>query len=75
MLTARCTTEGANQLAEIVVTTTANGAAVDGAAGDASLNFGESARFVGAQAAPGTPAFDQEASAAAIPPDGTEFLG
>jgi hypothetical protein len=30
---------------------------------------------VGAQALPGVPAFDQEASAAAIAPDGTEFLG
>ena len=75
VLTARCTTEGANQLAEIVVSTTVNGAAADGAAGDVSLNVGESARFVGAQAAPGTRAIDQEASAAAISPDGTEFLG
>ena len=75
VLTARCTTEGANQLAEIVVTTTTNGAAVDGAQNDASLNVGETARFAGVQAAPGTPAFDQEASAAAIAPDGTELLG
>lgn len=75
VLTARCTTSGGNQLAEIVVTTTANGAAADGAVGDASLNVGETARFVGSQAAPGVPSFDQEASAAAIAPDGTEFLG
>ncbi len=75
VLTARCTTSGPNQLAEIVVQTLANGAAADGAVGNPSLNVGETARFVGAQAAPGTPAFDQEASAAAISPDGTELLG
>lgn len=75
VLTARCTTDGPNQLAEIVVTTLANGAAVDGAQGDPSLNVGERARFVGAQGLPGVAAFDQEASAAAIAPDGTEFLG
>lgn len=75
VLTARCVVGGGNQLAEIVVSTTANGAAVDGAAGDPSLNVGETARFVGAQGPAGTPTFDQEASAAAIAPDGTEFLG
>lgn len=75
VLTARCTTSGPNQLAEMRVTSTAAGAAADGAQGDASLGAGESARFVGAQAPPGVPAFDQEPSAAAIAPDGTEFLG
>lgn len=74
-VTARCTTSGPNQLAEIVVTTAANGAAVDGAQGDAALNVGETARLVGAQAPPGTPAFDQESSAAAIGADGTELFG
>ncbi len=75
VLTARCVASGGNQLAEIVVSTTANGAAADGAVGDPTLNVGETARFVGAQGPAGTPAFDQEASAAAIAPDGTEFLG
>lgn len=75
VLTARCTANGGNQLAEIVVSTTANEAAVDGAVGDAQLEVGETARFVGVQAPLGTPAFDQEASAAAIAPDGTELLG
>lgn len=74
-LTARCRTAGANQVAEIVVQTTQSGAAVDGAEKDTSLSVGETAQLAAASAPMGTPAFDQEASGAAIAPDGTEILG
>jgi hypothetical protein len=62
-------------VAEIVVQTTQSGAAVDGAQKDTSLSVGETAQLAAASAPSGTPAFDQEASGAAIAPDGTEILG
>jgi hypothetical protein len=75
VLTARCRTEGPNQVAEIVVQTTQAGAAVDGAEKDTNLTVGETAQLAAASGVTGTPAFDQEASGAAIAPGGTEILG
>jgi hypothetical protein len=74
-LTARCRTEGPNQIAEIVVQTNQNDAAIDGATKDTDFDVGETVALVAAQAATGTPAFDQEAAGSAIAPDGTEILG
>jgi hypothetical protein len=74
-LTARCRSEGADQIAEIVLQTNQNGAAAEGAQKDTVLNVGETLPLVAAQAPAGTPAFDQEAAGAAIAPDGTEILG
>jgi hypothetical protein len=74
-LTANCRTDGANQVAEIVIGTSANDAAVDGAQKDTDLDVGQSAQLVAASAATGTPAFDQESAGAAIATDGTELLG
>jgi len=74
-LTARCRTDGADQIAEIVVQTNQNNAAIDGATKDTSFNIGETVALVAAQAPTGTPAFDQEAAGAAIAPDSTEILG
>jgi hypothetical protein len=75
VLTARCRTAGANQVAEVIVQTSTNGAAVDGAQKDTSFNVGETAQLAASSAATGTPAFDQESSGAAIAADGTEILG
>lgn len=74
-LTARCRTEGADQIAEIVVQTNQNGSAVDGAEKQAAFDIGETVPLVRAQAATGTPAFDQEDAGVVIAPDGTEILG
>jgi len=74
-LTARCRTEGADQIAEIVVQTNQSNAAVEGATKDTVFNIGETVAMVAAQAPTGTPAFDQEAAGTAIAPDGTEILG
>jgi hypothetical protein len=74
-LTARCRTDVADQIAEIVVQTNQNNAAIDGATKDTSFNIGETVALVAAQAPTGTPAFDQEAAGAAIAPDNTEILG
>jgi len=74
-LTANCRTDGPNQVAEIVIQTSANDAAVDGAEKQTDFDVGESAQMVAASAATGTPAFDQEAAGAAIATDGTELLG
>ena len=75
VLTARCRTEGANQIAEIVITTNQSNSAVDGAVKDTDFDVGETAQLVGASGPTGTPRFDQEGSGAAIAPDGTEILG
>jgi hypothetical protein len=75
LLTARCRTEGVNQVAEVVVQATQNNAAVDGAQKDSSLNVGETAQLAASSAVAGTPGFDQESSGAVIAPDGTEILG
>ncbi|HEY1277614.1 MAG TPA: hypothetical protein VGF25_22095 [Thermoleophilaceae bacterium] len=75
VLTARCRTEGADQVAEIVVQTNQNNSAVDGATKDTDFDIGETVALVAARAATGTPAFDQETAGAAIAPDGTEILG
>lgn len=74
-LTARCRTEGADQIGEIVVQTNQSNSAVEGATKDTAFNIGETVALVAAQAPTGTPAFDQEAAGAAIAPDGTEILG
>jgi hypothetical protein len=74
-LTARCRTEAGNQIAEIVIQTNANDAAVDGAQKDSDLDVGETPQLVAATAPTGTPAFDQESAGAAIATDGTELLG
>jgi hypothetical protein len=74
-LTARCRTDGADQIAEIVIQTNQNNAAVDGATKDTAFNIGETVALVAAQAPTGTPAFDQEAAGAAIAPDNTEIVG
>jgi hypothetical protein len=74
-LTANCRTDGANQVAEIVITSSTNDAAVDAAQKDTDLDVGQSAQMVGASAPTGTPAFDQESSGAAVATDGTELLG
>jgi hypothetical protein len=74
-LTARCRTEGANQIAEIVVQTNQNDSAIDGATKDTDFDIGDIVALVAAQAPTGTPAFDQEAAGAVITPDGTEILG
>jgi hypothetical protein len=74
-LTARCRTEATDQIAEIVVQTNQNNSAVEGATKDTVFNIGETVAMVAAQAATGTPAFDQEAAGTAIAPDGTEILG
>lgn len=74
-LTARCRTDVADQIAEIVIQTNQNNSAVDGATKDTAFNIGETVALVAAQAPTGTPAFDQEAAGAAIAPDNTEILG
>jgi hypothetical protein len=74
-LTANCRASGGNQVAEIVVSTSSNDAAVEGAQKDTDFNIGESAQLIASSAAAGTPSFDQEGSGAAIASDGTEILG
>jgi hypothetical protein len=74
-LTANCRASGGNHVAEIVIATNANDAAVDGPQKDTNFDVGESAQLVASSAASGTPSFDQEASGAAIGTDGTEILG
>jgi hypothetical protein len=74
-LTARCRTEAADQIGEIVIQTNQSNSAVDGATKDTAFNIGETVALVAAQAPTGTPAFDQEAAGAAIAPDGTEIVG
>jgi hypothetical protein len=74
-LTARCRTDAADQIAEIVIQTNQSNSAVDGATKDTAFNIGETVALVAAQAPTGTPAFDQEAAGAAIAPDNTEILG
>jgi hypothetical protein len=74
-LTAQCRADGANHVAEVIVTSTANASAVDGAQTDADLGPGEEVALSRLTAAAGTPAFDQEAAGAAIASDGTELLG
>jgi hypothetical protein len=74
-LTANCRTAGNDQVAEVLVSTSSNDAAVDGAQKDTNFDVGESAQFVASSAPVGTPSFDQEASGAAIATDGTEILG
>ena len=74
-LTARCRTDAGNQIAEIVIQTNVNDAAVDGAQKDSDLDVGETPQLVAATAPTGTPAFDQESAGAAIATDGTELLG
>jgi hypothetical protein len=74
-LTARCHTDAGTQVADIVIQSNTNHAAVDGAQKDTDLNVGETAQLVAASAASGTPAFDQESAGAAIAADGTELLG
>jgi hypothetical protein len=74
-LRAVCRTAGANQVAEIVIASSTNDAAVDAATKDTDLDVGQSAQMVAASAPTGTPAFDQEGSGAAIATDGTELLG
>lgn len=75
VLTARCRMEGANQIAEVVLQTTQNGAAVDAVETDAQLDVGETVQFARASAPLGTPAFQQAGDGAAIAQDGTEILG
>jgi hypothetical protein len=74
-LTANCRASGGNHVAEIVIATSSNNAAVDGAQKDAKFDVGDSAQFVASSAAAGTPSFDQESAGAAIASDGTEILG
>jgi hypothetical protein len=74
-LTARCRTDAGNQIAEIVIQTNANDAAVDGAQKDVDFDVGETPQLVAATDVAGTPAFDQESAGAAIATDGTELLG
>jgi hypothetical protein len=75
VFTARCRESAGNQIAEVVVQTNANGVAVDGAQKDPNLQTNETAAFVNATAALGTPQIDQESSGVAIAADGTEVLG
>ena len=75
VLTARCRPAAANQVAEIVIQTNANDAAVDGAQKDTDFNVGETAQIVAASGPAGTPVFDQEPSGAAIATDGTQITG
>lgn len=75
VFTARCREAGGNQIAEVIVQTTANGAAVDGAVKNPALNVGDTAAFVNASAPLGNPNIDQESSGVAIAPDGTEIVG
>jgi hypothetical protein len=74
-LTARCRVQGADQIAEVVIQTTQNGAAVDGVQNDSQFNVGETVQFARASAPVGTPAFEQAGDGAAIAQDGTEILG
>lgn len=75
VLTARCRMDGADQVAEVIVQTAQNGAAVDGVQNDPQLNVGESVQLVRATAPLGTPAFEQAGDGAAIAQDGTEIIG
>lgn len=75
VLTARCRAEGPDQVAEIIVQTASNGAAVDAAETDADLDVGEMAQFAASRAAASTPVLDQAPGAVAIGADGTELLG
>ncbi len=75
VLSARCRAEGANQVAEVVLQTTQNGAAVDGAQNDPQFDVGETVQFAQASAPLGTPAFEQAGDGSAIAQDGTEILG
>jgi|SRR4051794_21431542 len=74
-LTANCRTSGGNEVAEIVVGTSSNNGAVDGAQKDADFDVGDTAQFVASSAPTGTPSFDQESAGAAIAADGTEIVG
>lgn len=56
VLSARCRVDGANQVAEVVVQTAQNGAAVDGVQTDPQFNAGETVQFARATAPLGTPA-------------------
>ena len=67
--------QGADQIAEVIVQTTQNGAAVDGVQNDPQFNVGESVQFARASAPLGTPAFEQAGDGAAIAQDGTEIVG
>ena len=75
VLTARCRVDGANQIAEVILQTTQNGAAVDGVQDDPQLNVGETVQLARASGPLGTPAFEQAGDGAAIAQDGTEILG
>jgi hypothetical protein len=75
VLSARCRVVGADQVADVIVQTTQNGAAVDGIQNDPQLNVGESVEFARASAPVGTPAFEQAGDGTAIAQDGTEILG
>jgi hypothetical protein len=74
-LTANCRAASGDHIAEIVVSTSSNDAAVDGAQKDTNFDAGENAQLVASSAPAGTPSFDQESSGAAIASDGTEILG
>ena len=75
VLTARCREDGPNQVADVIVQTAQNGAAVDGVQNDPQFNVGETVQFARASAPLGTPAFEQAGDGAAIAQDGTEILG
>ena len=74
-VTARCRTEAGNQIAELVVQTSANDTAMDGAEKDTDFDVGETRQLAATSAPAGTPGFDQEGSGAAIAADGAELLG
>jgi hypothetical protein len=75
VLTARCRIQGGDQVAEVTVQTSQNGAAVDGIQNDPQLNVGETAQLARASAPLGTPAFEQAGDGTAIAQDGTEIIG
>ena len=75
VLSARCRTQGGDQVAEVIVQTNQNGAAVDGVQNDPQLNVGETVQLARASAPLGTPAFEQAGDGAAVAQDGTEILG
>ncbi len=80
-LTATCSINegGTTDYARVLISTSVDNAAFDGADGEADLDTGTPAddrEFANASASPtGTPSFDQESDGSAIAPDGTEILG
>ncbi len=78
-LTARCRIDDAgDDVAEILIATTQNGAAFDGDESSTNLTTAtpaEDRQFAAVSTGTGNPAFDAETDGSAVAPDGTQFSG